>query len=78
MDVSTVGCDLQSSGLALLAGEGCGGVGEEGVTGGVPAGAGVDEFTNDRQDLVLFEVVGGFVVCSPPVNAGLAELAEGG
>src|SRR5580658_4470541 len=72
------------SGLAAFAGLVGGGVGEEGVAAGLPAGSGVSEGADD-QGRVLVIVVGGVdgsvfgsgVVGAAVDDAGLAEVAEG-
>ncbi len=75
--------ELVASGLAAFAGLVGGGVGEQGVAAGFPAGSGVGEGADD-QDGFLVGVVGGAdgsvlgagVLAAPVGDAGLAQVAE--
>src|SRR6266508_5326080 len=69
--------ELFAGGCSSLAGEGGAGVGEEGVTGGVPAGSGVGEQVD--HDGGLFGVFGGegAGLGAAPDDAPVAQEAEG-
>ena len=75
--------EFVASGLAAFAGLVGGGVGEQGVAAGFPAGSGVGEGADDEDGFVV-GVVGGAdgavfgsgVLAAPVADAGLAQVAE--
>src|SRR4029077_6843132 len=75
--------ELVASGLAAFAGLVGGGVGEQGVAAGFPAGSGVGEGADDQGGFVVGvvggadgAVVGAGVLAAPVGDAGLAQVAE--
>src|SRR6266487_4000367 len=76
--------ELVASGLAAFAGLVGGGVGEQRVSGGAPAGSGVAEGADDQDGLFVAGVVGGAdgsvfgsgVLAAPVGDAGLAQVGE--
>jgi hypothetical protein len=76
--------ELVASGLAAFAGLVGGGVGEQCVSGGAPAGSGVGEGADDQDGFFFAGVVGGAdgsvvrsrVLASPVCDAGLAQISE--